>query len=205
MDKPPAGRSGAGEPSAGGPRPFHDPLTMGGTPSAPGQFTPRGFGPVGGGEQGFSVPPPPIAPTDPGASPYAAPGGYGYSVPPGYAGYGWPGMPMPRNGLGVAALVLGILSVCLLCMYGVVSVMLCILAVVFGVKGRKRADQGEADNRGQAQAGFVLGIIGIALGIAVATLMIIGIVFAINEDSSDSDSTEVGNAIGISAPVQFHG
>ncbi|MGW3495541.1 DUF4190 domain-containing protein [Streptomyces sp. NPDC001020] len=229
MGKPPAGQSWTGGPPVGGPPPsFHDQLTTGGTGPVAGGFAPPGFGPVDGGsvptgaptagpsggdEQGFLVPPPPIAPTDPGAAPYAAPGGYGYPAPagygyptpPGYAGYGWPDMPMPRNGFGVAALVLGILSVCLLCMYGVVSVILGILAVVFGVKGRKRADRGEADNRGQAQAGFVLGIVGIALGVAVAVLMILGIVFAINDSDSGSDSSEVGNAIGASAPVLFHG
>ncbi|MEV5985123.1 DUF4190 domain-containing protein [Streptomyces sp. NPDC052051] len=137
---------------------------------------------------GFPVPPPPIAPTGPGAVPYDA-SGY-------YAGYGWPGMPMqPRNGFGIAALVLGILSVCLFCAYGVVSVVLGILAVVFGVKGRKRADQGEADNYGQAQAGFVLGIIGLALGVAVITLMIIGFLFAFTYFPTDPDSSYVDDAL----------
>jgi len=115
-------------------------------------------------------------------------------------------MPMPpRNGFGIAALVLGILSVCLFCMYGVVSVVLGTLAVVFGVKGRRLADKGEADNRGQAQAGFVLGIIGIVIGVAVITVLIVAIVAADHDDSRNSDSTDVGNALGISAPVQFPG
>ncbi|WP_055493441.1 DUF4190 domain-containing protein [Streptomyces sp. TP-A0356] len=223
MDKP-----GTGQPPAS----LHDQLTMGGTmPVAGASFPPPASGPAGGSYpvsgpgqaaagpaqagapvgtplpsyQGFPLPPPPAAPADPGASAYAAPGGYGYPVPPGYAGYGWPGMPMPpRNGLGVAALVLGILSVCLFCLYGVFSLVLGILAVIFGIKGRKRADQGEADNRGQAQAGFVLGIIGIVLGIAVIALLIIVITAAINEDKSHSSSPYVGNALGASAPVLFH-
>ncbi|WP_372505686.1 DUF4190 domain-containing protein [Streptomyces macrolidinus] len=142
------------------------------------------------------MPPPPIAPTGPGAVPYDA-SGY-------YAGYGWPGMPMqPRNGLGIAALVLGILSVCLFCLYGVVSLVLGILAVVFGVKGRKRADQGEADNYGQAQAGFVLGIIGLALGVAVITLMIIGIFFAVTHIPADPDSPYAGDALRTSVTMLF--
>nr|WP_265564971.1 DUF4190 domain-containing protein [Streptomyces hygroscopicus] len=218
MDKP-----WAGEPPADGPpASFHDQLTVGGTMPAQGGFAPPGFGPAGGGPgyagaptagppgpggQGFPVPPPPVAPLDPGAAPYAAPGGYGYPVPPGYPGYGWPGMPLPpRNGLGVAAMVLGILSVCLFCLYGIFSLVLGILAVVFAVKGRKRADQGEADNRGQAQAGLVLGIIGIVLGIAVIALLVIGITTAINhEHSTPPESPYVGNARSVPAPVLFHG
>jgi len=114
-------------------------------------------------------------------------------------------MPMPpRNGFGIAALVLGILSVCLFCMYGLPAVILGTLAVVFGVKGRRLADKGEADNRGQAQAGFVLGIIGIVIGVAVITVLIVAIVAAIRDDSRHSDPPDVRNALGISAPVLAH-
>ncbi|NED75240.1 DUF4190 domain-containing protein, partial [Streptomyces sp. SID9944] len=153
-----------------------------------------------------AVPPPPIAPTGPGGG-YGYPGqpgpsghpgqpgypgrpGYpgqpGYPGPGGYPAYGWPGVAMaPQNGMGTAALVLGILACCLFCMYGVVSLILGILAVVFGIKGRRRAERGEADNHGQAQAGFVMGIIGIVLGIAVIVFLVITIVVAVNDDESD--------------------
>ncbi|MER7926587.1 DUF4190 domain-containing protein [Streptomyces sp. NPDC096057] len=118
------------------------------------------------------------------------PGGYGY---PGYPqGYGWPGMPMaPQNNMGTAAMVLGILSCCLFCIYGVVSLVLGVTAIILGAKGKKRADRGEATNRGQAQAGFITGIIGTALGVLTIAALIIGIVFAIKHgdstDTSDSD------------------
>lgn len=127
-----------------------------------------------------AVPPPPVAPTGPGA-----PGGYGY---PGYpqSGYGWPGMPVaPQNGLGIAAMVLGIVSCTLFCLYGVVSLVTGILAVVFGIKGRKRAEAGVATNHGQAQAGLIMGIIGIILGITVIVLIAVGITAAINSDRDD--------------------
>ncbi|EST33895.1 hypothetical protein M878_11840 [Streptomyces roseochromogenus subsp. oscitans DS 12.976] len=146
-----------------------------------------GFGVPGAAPVGAeAVPPPPIAPSGPGIPAPPASGGYGY---PGYpAGYGWPGMPMaPQNGMGVAALVLGILSICLFCLYGVVSLVLGILAVVFGIKGRRRAELGEATNHGQAQAGLIMGIIGIVLGIAVIVLLAIGINAAIHEGSTHSD------------------
>ena len=63
----------------------------------------------------------------------------------------------PQNGMGTAALVLGILQ--FFCLGTVGS----ILAIVFGKIGMNRADQGLATNRGAAKAGFILGIVGIAL------------------------------------------
>jgi heme/copper-type cytochrome/quinol oxidase subunit 2 len=90
----------------------------------------------------------------------------------------------PQNGMGTAAMVLGILSCCLFCLYGVLSLVLGVLAVVFGVKGRRRAARGEASNHGQAQAGLITGIIGIFLGIAVIVLLVIGITTAIRHEKA---------------------
>ncbi|MET7381777.1 DUF4190 domain-containing protein [Streptomyces sp. NPDC005526] len=180
---PPAWPPAYGQPTRSGQPPYpppsvHDQATMvsmpaaGTTPPDPSAFA------APGGES--PIPPPPLAPSGP-----AAPGGYGY---PAYPGYGWPGVPMaPQNGLGTAAMVLGILACCLFCLYGVVSVVLGILAIVFGVKGRRKADRGEATNPGQAQAGLITGIIGILLGIAMIVLVAIGITRAINDRHADSD------------------
>lgn len=63
----------------------------------------------------------------------------------------------PQNGMGTAALVMGILQ--FFCIGTIGS----ILAVIFGKIGMNRADQGLANNRGVAKAGFILGIIGLAL------------------------------------------
>ncbi len=164
----------------------HDQATMAAMPSG---FPPPTAGaPVDAPPAGSAVPPPPIAPTGPGApAGYGYPGGQpGYPVYPGYPAYGWPGGPMvPQNGMGVAAMVLGILACCLFCMYGVLSLVLGVLAVVFGVKGRRRAARGEADNHGQAQAGFIMGIIGIVLGLAVIAFLVVVAVYAANDDSDD--------------------
>ncbi|KUN96137.1 DUF4190 domain-containing protein [Streptomyces caeruleatus] len=178
LEKNPAPDDGQRPPSV------HDQATVTSMPSE-GFAAPDGTAPTGATPgyayppPGAAVPPPPIAPTGPGD-----PGGYGY---PGYPpGYGWPGMPMqPQNGMGVAALVLGILSCCLFCLYGVVSIVLGILAVIFGVQGRRKAERGEANNRGQAQAGLITGIIGIVLGVLMIVLFIIGITAAINSDNYD--------------------
>lgn len=76
-----------------------------------------------------------------------------------------PGSPAPaaapQNGMGTAALVMGILQFFCLGTLG------SILAVVFGKIGMNKADQGLATNRGAAKAGFVLGIIGLALSAIV--------------------------------------
>ncbi len=88
--------------------------------------------------------------------------------PPGYgqgSGYGEPGA-QPRNGFGIAALVLGLLAV-LLCWTIVGGIVLGILALIFGLLGRGRAKRGEATNGGMSVAGIVLGIIGLLLAIGL--------------------------------------
>ena len=68
------------------------------------------------------------------------------------------------KGLSIAAMVLGIVSVVLCCIW-YLSIPCAILAIVFGIIGKKR------DGRGMAIAGLVLGIIAIALyGLLVAGL-----------------------------------
>ncbi|WP_329258661.1 DUF4190 domain-containing protein [Streptomyces sp. NBC_01478] len=162
---------------------------------APAPGTPPGapgYGPPGTppglpsyGAPGYAQPNTPGGYAQPGPG---APGGYGY---PGYPqGYGWPGMPMaPQNGMGTAAMVLGILSCCLFCIYGIVSLGLGITAIILGVKGKKRADRGEATNRSQAQAGLITGIIGTVFGVVTITLMIIFIAFAVKH-GDDTDTTD---------------
>ncbi|WP_194913839.1 DUF4190 domain-containing protein [Catenulispora rubra] len=102
-------------------------------------------------------PPPPLPPE---AYPTYS-GGSGYE----YGGYGAPPV-RRRNGMGVAALVLGIVGF----LIGPCS----ILAIVFGRIGLNRVARGEATNRGVAQAGFVLGIV-------TLLLWILGIILLANQ------------------------
>lgn len=69
------------------------------------------------------------------------------------------------KGLSIASMVLGIVSVVLCCLW-YVSLPCAILAIIFGVIGKKR------DGRGMAIAGLVLGIVAIALYI----LAVVGVV-----------------------------
>ena len=62
--------------------------------------------------------------------------------------------------MGIASLVLGIVG-----LLGCCTLVPSILALVFGVIGRKKAAQGLATNGGMATAGMILGIVGIVAGI----------------------------------------
>ncbi len=129
-----------------------------------------------------AVPPPPVPPTAPPVPPAAPapdaatpPPAYGSPAPPppppayGAPGYGAPPVPAgygytaPQNGSGTAALILGIVG--LICC----GLFTGIPAIILGRKGMALADAGQANNRGVAQAGYILGII-------VTVLSVIGII-----------------------------
>ncbi|MGW6021859.1 DUF4190 domain-containing protein [Streptomyces sp. NPDC055099] len=82
-------------------------------------------------------------------------------------------MPMaPANGMGVAGLVLGIVSAAVFCLWPL-AIVLGILAIIFGAIGRGRARRGEATNPGQALAGIICGAAGIVLGVALLIVLIV--------------------------------
>ncbi|MGW2475867.1 DUF4190 domain-containing protein [Streptomyces sp. NPDC001665] len=171
-------------------------------PGTPGSVPPPPVGPNGPGQAG-----PQSQDGFPGTqSPYGYPGpqtpGYGYpgaqppqfgypagQAPqygyPGYPGYGNPwGGPAPANGLGIASLVLGIIATAGFCMYGL-GIVLGVLALIFGIIGRGRAQRGEADNGGVALAGIILGSIGIVVSAAFLGFFIW---LVTNDDFDDEDS-----------------
>ncbi|CAB4669390.1 unannotated protein [freshwater metagenome] len=76
----------------------------------------------------------------------------------------------PQNGMGTAALIMGILGFLCLPLVGP------ILAIVFGRIALKRAAMGQATNAGAAKAGYILGIIGVVfliVGLVVTILIAI--------------------------------
>lgn len=76
-------------------------------------------------------------------------------------GYGGP----KKNGLGIAALVVGILA--LLSSVSIIGgILFGLAAIVLGFLGRAKAKRGEADNGGMALAGIILGAIGLVLSLA---------------------------------------
>lgn len=147
-----------------------------------------GFGPAPS-----EIPPPPVGPNGPGHAGPPPAAHYGYPAPPaqpygGYPGYGAYGAgpaawgPAPNNGLGTAAMVIGIISVVGFCLYGL-NIILGILALIFGIIGLGRAKRGEATNRGMALAGVILGSVGIVVGAAILGL----IIWAATTAESDED------------------
>lgn len=78
----------------------------------------------------------------------------------------------PQNGMGTAALVMGILQ--FVCLGPIAS----ILAIVFGKIGMNKADQGLATNRSSAQWGFWLGIVGLALSVIALIFWVLFFVIA---------------------------
>ncbi|MCK7625100.1 DUF4352 domain-containing protein [Streptomyces sp. RS10V-4] len=102
---------------------------------------------------------------------------------------GAPGMPAPqaaRNGLGVAALVLGIIGF----LSGIPMVLfwlagpLGLLALIFGLVGASRVKKGQATNKGVAITGTILGALALILaivGIIVSALAVKSAVDEINK------------------------
>ena len=134
-------------------------------------------------------PPPAGHPGYPGYPPSA--GHPGYAPPdgghPGYypglpgapVGYGWPAVPMaPSNGVGVTAMVLGIVAAVGFCLWPL-AIVLGVVAIVLGAIGGKKVRRGEATNQGQALTGVICGVIGVLLGIAM-------MVFFLYLDETDS-------------------
>ena len=104
----------------------------------------------------------------------ATPSGYQAAPAGGYGAYG--GQPSsPRNGLGIASLVLGILAV--LGFFFVVPALLGIVAIILGVVAGGKARRGEAGGEGLAKTGMILGIAGVALSILLPILPWAGMSF----------------------------
>jgi type II secretory pathway pseudopilin PulG len=89
--------------------------------------------------------------------------------PPAYATHAPP--PPQGNGLAIAGLITGILSV-VLCFLWFVGPILAILAIIFGAIGMSRAKKQGGRGKGAALAGLILGIVGIVLAIIVVAMLI---------------------------------
>lgn len=99
----------------------------------------------------------------------AYPGGYPPPPPQGYPGYP-PPPTAPKNGLGIASLVIAIIA--LLSVFG--GIVLGVVAVILGFLGWGRAKRGEATNGGIAVAGIVLGFLSIIEAIVLIWLAVWG-------------------------------
>ena len=87
----------------------------------------------------------------------------------------------------VAALVLGIVGLTLaVWTFGIlfpINLTCSVLAWIFGVKGRRKADLGVAGQRGLAQAGYIMGIVGTVIGVLALVAWVL--VLALGDHSWD--------------------
>ncbi|TDC80220.1 DUF4190 domain-containing protein, partial [Micromonospora sp. KC606] len=113
--------------------------------------------------------PPPQAPygqPTPG-QPFGQPADPYAQQPPGLPTYPGAGYPQPagqQNTLGLVSMILGIVSIPMLCCFSL-GIPVGIAAVITGWMGRQKAAQGLASNGGQAKAGLICGAIAVALGV----------------------------------------
>ncbi|MFI2610973.1 DUF4190 domain-containing protein [Kitasatospora sp. NPDC018619] len=139
----------------------------------------------------------PPGPVGPAAAPAAPPGpipGQLPGLPPGVP-Y-WPAYPLPapapqpRNGMGIAALVLGIVGVVL----GVTIVLFwlswlpALLAVVFGAVALGYVRRGLAANRAMALAGVVLGVTGLLVSVGTGVFVVSRVQEAQQERRQEADA-----------------
>jgi hypothetical protein len=167
---------------------------------------PEGAPPPPGGPppgQPGSYPPTGEQPAQPQAPP-AQPGAYqqpqpGWQTPPGGPWYGPPPPPAipqgPGNDAAVAGLVLSCSGAALLLFSSgfasPVTLILGILGIVFGRKGKSKIDRGETvRHRSLAQAGFIVGIVAVVLSILAICFWGAIIIIAIVSETSDGSSTD---------------
>ena len=155
------------------------------TPTDPNDpYRPAGEGSTPGAGSGHDTPPPGPGP-EPVAAAYGTGSGYDPAprTPEGYPPAGHEtahnGAP-PRNGLGTAALVVGIFAVIFGILFFPLGFVLGVVGIGLGIAGRKRAKRGEATNGGAALAGLVLSIVGVLIAIAFA--FFVGYIFSKAED-----------------------
>lgn len=127
---------------------------------------------------GAAVPPPPPLAAPPLASPPPPPAGYGYAYapPPGgpyVAPYGpsYGQATTAKNWMGIASLVLSLATV----VFGFT----CIGGIILGHLGLAAAKRGEANNRGLALAGVIVGWVLLGLGVLfVGAIVVFSVAFS---------------------------
>jgi len=177
------------EPSSAPPPPPPPPPGAGYPPPPPGQGQPQGQGqpPPGYGQpppqqQGYAYPPPPP--------------GYGYPVPWAYQ------PPVPDNGQAVAGFVFSLVAVGLLVIsFGlstIVSLGCAIAGILLSRGGKRKVDSGQTPkHRGLAQAGFIIGWVGLGLSILATAGWILAIVLSAGGESFNLDPDQTREIVAL--------
>ena len=131
---------------------------------------------------------------------------YGYPPPPGYGGYqapppGWGQPPqwawqppVPDNGQAVVGFVFSIVGLGLLVisfgLSSIVSVGCSITGIICSRNGKRKVERGETPkHRGLAQAGYIVGWVGLVLSILATVGWILAIAFGAIDESSGGSGT----------------
>jgi hypothetical protein len=105
--------------------------------------------------------------------------GYGGPASPNYGnqpyGYGTPGQPVSQtNGLALAALIVGIISV-VLCWIPFFNFVPAIIGIILGILARRRPEQ-----RGLGLAGLILSIIALVISVVYLIILVAAVIGAAN-------------------------
>ncbi|MET7858333.1 DUF4190 domain-containing protein [Streptomyces sp. NPDC005318] len=119
-----------------------------------------------------------------------------------YAPAQTPGLRPARNGLGISALILGIIGAVsgLIPFFFWLAGILGVIALILGLVGRGRAKRGEATNKGTATFGAVLGLVALILSVVGAVITFKAVDDAVNDlskavaDTTASAKPEAGDA-----------
>ena len=140
----------------------------------------------------YGYPPPPAAYQPPPQGSQPPPG---YAYPPQQPQWAWGYPPQPRvpdNGQAVTGFVFSLVGVGLLVIsFGlstIVSLGCAITGVICSRNGKRKVDSGQTPkHRGLAQAGFIIGWVGVALSVLATAGWILAIVLGAIDDTSSSD------------------
>lgn len=170
MPPPPPGSGGNQpyDPTGENPYPAGGGSTPPGPPSPSGTSGPGASGPSGAGPYGGTSGSSPYG--GPQGGPPAGPGGYGQAPPPNQQ-YGAPqGGNDKAKTMGIISIVTGVLGLCC-CGWFIFG----IAAAVLGFLGKKEAAKTGGDPK-LANIGFILGIVGVVLGILYWILVATGVI-----------------------------
>lgn len=159
---------------------------------------PAGFGPPAGPA------PYPGVPYGQQAPPSQPPGyGYGYAAYPGYGAPSLPGRHAPwatgpqlPGGTSTAAMVLGIIGLVLtLTCYGsLLAVFVAPVALGLGISARRKVAAGLQGGYGQANAGFIMGIVGLVLSLLVSAFLVFAFIAAYQDSQDDNPYNQDGDS-----------
>ncbi len=83
--------------------------------------------------------------------------------------------PAPKNGIGVAALVFGILAILTCWWLPIIGFLIGLLALILGIVGRARAKRGVATNGGLALGGIILGVLAMIVNVILSLVVGFGV------------------------------